>query len=212
MFTGLIDRLGTVSQITPKGNYREITITPEHQFENLVQGESIAVSGPCLTVTRFDEKTFTVEASQETIRVTTLKNCRQGMVVNLERALRASDRLGGHIVAGHIDTVLPIKKITPIGKSLELTIDLPREYQRLIVDKGSVALDGVSLTVTSVGAHEFSVNLIPETQNRTTLPDRRAGDQLNIEFDIIGKYILRYLDAGKTDSGLSLGALRDMGY
>jgi riboflavin synthase len=212
MFTGLIESIGTVKRVAPKGNYREITIVPDPSFADLIGGESIAVSGPCLTVVGFDEKSFTVEASQETIRLTTLKNLRQGQKVNLERAVKADARMGGHFVSGHIDSTLSIKRVEKIGKSLRLTIDLPDEYSPYIVDKGSVALNGVSLTVSELGKSGFKVNMIPETQKRTTSADLKAGDLINVEFDMIGKYILRFLEQKRDGTGISIESMRNMGY
>jgi riboflavin synthase len=212
MFTGLIENIGMVKKVASRGNYLELTIVPDPMFKNLEKGESIAVSGPCLTIVAFDEKSFTVEASQETIRLTTLKNLRRGDRVNLERALRADARVGGHFVNGHIDCFLRIRKIQKVGQSRQIEVDLPREYAGHIIDKGSVALDGVSLTVMDVGRKSFAVNLIPETQSRTTLANLRVGDYLNVEFDLIGKYILRFLELKKKGTQLTLASMREMGY
>jgi len=212
MFTGLIEQTGKIGRIVPKGNYLEITIVPDKMFEGVQHGESIAVSGPCLTVTAYDATSFTVEASQETIRLTNLKGLASGHRVNLERALRADSRLGGHMVSGHIDCTLPIRSMTKVGQSLQIEIDLPDEFAPFIVDKGSVALDGVSLTVMEVGPNSFTVNLIPETQGRTTLHDRGIGDDINVEFDIVGKYILRFLDKDTKGKGITFASMRDMGF
>jgi riboflavin synthase len=204
--------MGTVTRITPKGNYRVITVRPDNPFEAVELGESIAVSGPCLTVTGFDADTFTVEASQETIRLTTLKRLKVGGRVNLERAVRADARLGGHIVSGHIDCTLKVRKVETVGKSWQISIDLPVEFRPYVVDKGSVALDGISLTVIGVDAGGFTVNLIPETQKRTTLTEVRIGDEINVEFDQMGKYVIRFLQQREGESGLTVEAMRKMGY
>lgn len=212
MFTGLIESIGTIRNISPRGNYLTLTVAPDRAFENLSQGESIAVSGPCLTVVSFDDDSFTVEASQETIRLTTLKHCRVGRRVNLERALRADSRLGGHFVSGHIDGTLKVKRVEKIGESLQVTIDLPAESAAYIVDKGSVAVDGISLTVMRVDNDRFAVNLIPETQKRTTWGNIRAGDEINVEYDLIAKYLLRYLQRQETASRLTIDSMRKMGF
>ncbi len=212
MFTGLIENIGTIEKVTLRGNYLELTIVPDQMFEKLEKGESIAVSGPCLTIVNLDDKSFTVEASQETIRLTTLKNLRRGDRVNLERALRADARLGGHFVNGHIDCFLRIRKTQKVGQSRQIEVDLPREYAGYVIDKGSVALDGVSLTVMDVGRGSFTVNLIPETRSRTTLADLKTGGYLNVEFDLIGKYILRFLEIKKKGTQLTLTSMREMGY
>lgn len=212
MFTGLIEQTGTVGRVISKGNYLVITVIPETPFEGVVDGESIAVSGPCLTVVSHDERSFTVEASQETVQVTTLGTLRAGNRVNLERALRADARLGGHFVSGHIDCTLNVLNVNQIGNSLQVTVELPSEYEELVVDKGSVALDGISLTVARVDDDGFMVNIIPETQRRTTWRDIRAGDMINVEFDMIGKYIRRFLDRRPGTGTLTIESMRKMGY
>ncbi|MFH1701473.1 MAG: riboflavin synthase [Candidatus Zixiibacteriota bacterium] len=212
MFTGLIESIGIIKNISWRGNYRVITISPEPRFENIAMGESIAVSGPCLTVSGFDKNSFTVEASQETTKITTIKHLRIGNHVNLERALRTDGRLGGHFVSGHIDCKLKIIDISKIGESRQIKIDLPDKYAAYVIDKGSICLDGVSLTVANLGKNNFMVNLIPETQKRTTLYNKKTGDELNIEFDLIGKYILRHLDRVSNPEKLSVESIRKMGF
>lgn len=212
MFTGIIETIGRAEKVVPKGNYRQITIYPERPFSDLTIGESIAVSGPCLTVTAFDVRSFTVEASQETLAVTTLAALSPGGRVNLERALRADSRLGGHMVTGHVDVVARVMAVAPVGRSLRVEIELPRPYRALVVDRGSIALDGISLTVVSVADDHFAVNIIPETRRRTTWVDLKTGDQVNIEFDLIGKYLRRFLETAEGGSKLTLDSLREMGY
>ncbi len=212
MFTGLIEKVGIIDRVTPRGNYLAFTISSEEPFENVVDGESIAISGPCLTVVAHDRQTFTVEASQETLRITTLKSLRAGSRVNLERALRADARLGGHLVAGHIDCTSKILKVSNIGESLQVTVDLQSEYSSYVIDKGSVAVDGISLTVIDVTDDGFTVNLIPETQQRTTWRDIKVGDRINVEFDMVGKYIQRFLGNRERPGKLTIDAMRKMGY
>jgi len=212
MFTGLIESLGTVRSVETRGNYRVIKIAPDSSFRDMERGESIAVSGPCLTVVDYDADSFTVEASQETIGITTVKDWKAGDRVNLERALRADSRLGGHFVSGHIDGILKVKDVSRIGESMQITIDLPESYASYVVDRGSVAMDGISLTVIEVNADSFKVNLIPESQERTTWGNLRTGDEINVEFDMIGKYILRFLKGRGTGSRLSLDLMKQMGF
>jgi riboflavin synthase len=212
MFTGLIESMGTVRKVTPRGNYLVLTIAPDKELENITDGESIAVSGPCLTVVAHDRDSFTVEASQETVRLTTLKNIRAGRRVNLERALKADARLGGHFVSGHIDGALKVSRVRPLGESLEVAVELPEQFAIYAVNKGSVAVDGISLTVNEVDKKSFSVNLIPETQKRTTWGAIRAGDEINVEFDLIGKYILRYHEKQGRVSRLTVDSIRKMGF
>lgn len=212
MFTGIIETIGRVERVVPKGNYRQITVCPEQPFSDLTIGESIAVSGPCLTVTAFEARSFTVEASQETLTVTTLSALSSGSRVNLERALRADSRLGGHMVTGHVDVVARVTAVGPVGRSLQVEIELPGRFRALVVDKGSVALDGISLTVVAVADDRFAVNIIPETRRRTTWVDLKTGDRVNIEFDLIGKYLRRFLETTDGGSKLTLDSLREMGY
>lgn len=218
MFTGLIENIGVVSRVAVRKNYLRLSISPEPMFGEMKIGESVAVSGPCLTVVSYDNKSFTTEVSQETVKLTTLKTIRAGDRVNLERALRADSRLGGHFVSGHIDCVLEVRRLTKIGQSLRLEMDLPREYARFVVDKGSVTFDGVSLTIIDLGESggagksSFAVNIIPETGRRTTLADAKPGDLINVEFDLLGKYIVRFLDLRNSGVKVTIASLRDMGF
>ncbi len=212
MFTGIIETLGRVESVQSAGNYRQLTIAPEVPFEGLVVGESVAVSGPCLTVIGLNRGRFTVEASQETLRLTTVADFHTGDRVNLERALRADGRLGGHFVLGHIDTTLAAAKVRDVGRSLEVHFELPEQYVPYVIDKGSIALDGISLTVTSAGRTGFAVNVIPETRKRTTWANLKSGDRVNVEFDMIGKFLLRLLEARGEGGKLTVDALRTMGY
>jgi riboflavin synthase len=179
-------------------------------------GESIAVSGACLTVVEREGDHFRVDAAPETLRRTTLGELRTGSQVNLERALRLSDRLGGHLVLGHVDGVLPLLSRGHEGGSLVLEIALTPELAPLFIEKGSVALDGVSLTVNSVGDDRFGVQLIPETQARTTLSQRAVGERYNVEADLIGKYVARlhaaHAQRPATPGGLTLDMLRAAGF
>ena len=212
MFTGLIEDIGTIQRVTPRGNYLDLVISPKEEFRSIIDGESIAISGPCLTVTSHKNTEFIVSASQETVRLTTLKGLRTGSRVNLERAMRADSRFGGHMVMGHIDCTARVIRINRVGLSHQLEVDLPEEFKPLVVDKGSVTLDGVSLTITAVGQNALTVNLIPETQKRTTLTGLRVGDSLNVEYDIIGKYLNRFreIDGGK--NGITIASMRRMGF
>ncbi|MCK5126504.1 MAG: riboflavin synthase [candidate division Zixibacteria bacterium] len=212
MFTGLIESIGTVSSILPKGNYVEITISPKPRLENYTLGESIAVAGTCLTVTKFSADSFTAEASQETVRLTTIGALKKGNNVNLERAMKAGGRLGGHMVAGHIDEKLRVTKKRQVGQSLQISVELPDDFKKYVIDKGSVSLNGVSLTVIELDNKQFTVNLIPESQSRTTLPELSVGDEINVEFDLVGKYILRSLEVQSQRSSLSIKSMRNMGY
>ena len=193
MFTGLIEDLGEIVQIGKKGNSFQITVTSGLDLDSKDIGASIAVDGVCLTVVEIDKKRFTVDVSPETLERTTLKEKKRGDFVNLERALRISDRLGGHLVSGHIDGVGTIKSIDKKENSLVFLIDVPKEISRYLIEKGSVGLDGISLTVNEVKNSAFSVNVIPHTAQATTIGRRKVGDKVNIETDLIGKYVEKFL-------------------
>ena len=191
MFTGIIEAMGTVTKVDSRGNYRVLSITAPDVTDGLSVGDSIACDGTCLTVVSFDSKTFVVEASQETAATTILDSYRVGSTINLERALTVGDRLGGHFVSGHVDGIGRVDHIRDIGESVELTVTYDAAFDDLVVAKGSIAVNGISLTVNSVRSGWLSVNLIPHTVRTTSLGMIRPGDSVNLEFDIIGKYVIK---------------------
>lgn len=186
MFTGLVETIGKVVRVVPKQGNRRLVIEAEFARE-LQPGESVAVNGCCLTVVAADSARFTVEAVAETLKRTNLRELRSGMPVNLERALRFTDRLGGHFVLGHIDEVGTVRRLEYRSNEFRLFVAVKEASFRLLVEKGSVAIDGVSLTVAGVKRGEFWVNLIPFTWERTTLNRCRAGTRVNLEYDILVK-------------------------
>lgn len=194
MFTGLIEDIGTVVRTDRRSDAAVLVIEPGSiATAELVTGESIAVDGVCLTVTEAVPSGFTVLAGAETLRRTTAGNLRVRSRVNLERALRAGDRLGGHLVSGHIDAVGEIVARRELGSNLDIEVRAPAAQLRYVVDKGSIAVDGISLTVNRVGPESFSVALIPHTVGATTLGAKAAGAPVNLEVDIIGKYVEKLL-------------------
>jgi riboflavin synthase len=211
MFTGLVQDIGTVAAITqgPMVRLRVATALPARELE---LGESIALDGACLTVVARAEGAFEVEASPETLRRTTLGSWTPGTRVNLERALRLSDRLGGHLVQGHVDAVASILSKQPEGGSVRLRIELPQALAPLVIEKGSVAVDGVSLTVNAVAEGSFEVALIPETQKRTALAAKMPGARVNLETDVLGKYVARLLGRAPQAFGVSEELLRRAGF
>ena len=213
MFTGLVQDIGTVERIQP-GAMTVLWIRTGLGASEFALGESISVSGACLTVVEREGDRFRVDAAPETLRRTTLGELRAGSRVNLERALRMGDRLGGHLVLGHVDGVLPLLSRRTEGGSLVLEVALTPELSPLFIEKGSVTLDGVSLTVNTVEPSRFSVQLIPETQQRTTLADRAVGERYNVEADVIGKYVARLhaAHAGAKGGGLTEDVLRAAGF
>jgi riboflavin synthase len=191
MFTGLIETVGTIKQIRKRANYQILEIALTLADDAITPGESIACDGACLTVVSIEQDSFVVEASQETAQRTILNTYAVGSRVNLERALKAGSRLGGHFVTGHIDDTGIVDNVRPVGELFELAITFDRKYDNLIVEKGSIAVNGVSLTVNDTRTGRFSVNLIPFTVKKTTLGRLKIGDTVNLEFDMIGKYVLK---------------------
>jgi riboflavin synthase len=191
MFTGLIETVGTIKQIRKRGNYHILAIASTFTDDAITPGESIACDGACLTVVSIEHDSFVVEASQETVQRTILNAYAVGSHVNLERALKAGSRLGGHFVTGHIDDTGIVDNVRRAGESFELAITFDRKYDNLVVEKGSIAVNGVSLTVNETRTGWFNVNLIPFTVKETTLGQLKIGDTVNLEFDMIGKYVLK---------------------
>jgi riboflavin synthase len=194
MFTGIVEALGEVVAIEDRGDDARVCIRAGFAPE-LTLGESVSVDGVCLTVSNTADGEFVADVMPETLRRSTLGTLRSGQRVNLERAVTPVSRLGGHVVQGHVDGVGTIVSRNPGPRWDEVTIGLPGELSRYVAAKGSVAVDGVSLTVVDVTDVEFSVGLIPTTLASTTLGDRRAGDHVNIETDVMAKYVERLLDA-----------------
>jgi riboflavin synthase len=194
MFTGIVTDIGHLAPLERIGDSARLTVQCRLAADGIIRGESICVSGVCLTVEASDRSTFTVTASPETLRRTTLGRLAAGGPVNLERALTPESRLGGHLVQGHVDGVGRIRRIRPDGVSRVVSVDVPASILAHVVVRGSVAVDGVSLTVTASDARGLSVTLIPATLETTTLGERRAGDPVNLEADLISKYVARHLE------------------
>lgn len=189
MFTGIIDHCGTITQIESIPNAKRFWIN--HTFSNLELGESIAVDGICLTVTQFDEKQFCCDLSPETLTITNAKDYKINKQVNLERALLPTSRLGGHFVMGHVDQTVTLKKINPQNDFIEMTfVGLAAESRKCIIKKGSVAINGVSLTINQVTQDGFTIMLIPHTLERTNLANLQENDVVNIEFDMLVRIVI----------------------
>lgn len=209
MFTGIVEEKGIVRSIR-KGARSALEI--EASFAGFLQaGESVAVSGVCLTVTETDKGAFSADVSPRTLEVTTLGSLKRGDAVNLERALALGDRLGGHLVTGHVDGVGRVLRSRRQEGALLLTIDAPPEVSRYLVERGSIAVDGVSLTAFNVKGSRFEVSIIPHTAAVTTLGAKRSGDLVNLEADLMGKYAERFLrrEAG---GSLTVEKLKELGY
>ncbi len=213
MFTGIVQDVGKVAAMKNWGDNMLIAIHSGLVDEAVRVGDSIAVSGVCLTVASLEaaSQRLTVTAVEETLRRTTIGRLRTNSPVNLELALRPEDRLGGHFVQGHVDAAGKCDRIDVLEGSWVITINFPIEFRELVVEKGSIAIDGVSLTAYGVSNASFKVSIIPHTLAATTLKNLKAGDLVNLEFDILGKYVQRMLQ-GESDKGLSLERLKNYGF
>ena len=216
MFTGLVEDLGKISEVSPlpRGSGQRVTITSPLLSEPLPLGASLAVDGVCLTVVASAGGWAALEVGPETRTRTTLATLTPGRVVHLERALRASDRLGGHIVTGHVDGIGQIEASQRRGDSWDLYVVTPPELLRYIVEKGAICIDGISLTVNVVSPRGFSVSLVPHTQAHTHLAGKVKGSSLNLEVDIVAKHVEKliaaYVPGGST--GLSFDKLKEFGF
>ena len=198
MFTGIIEEVGRVKAIESKDRGKGIEIIAHEILTDVELGDSIAVNGICLTVNQLVHQSFTADVMQETLDRTALAKLVPGDRVNLERAMAANGRFGGHIVSGHIDGVGTIRQIRPDGIAQRYSIRANPNILKYVIEKGSIAIDGISLTVTEVTAQTFSVSIIPHTQEQTNLSDRAVGDPVNLEVDIVGKYIEKFINQDKT--------------
>lgn len=198
MFTGIIEEIGEIAAIKRGAKSCELLIKGDAIFSDLKIGDSVAVNGVCLTVTAINVKTFTADVMAETMRRSGLGTLQKGSKVNLERAMPANGRFGGHIVSGHIDGMGFVQSLAREDNAVWVTITADESIMRYIVEKGSVAIDGISLTVARVFKDAFSVSIIPHTGSETTLLTRRAGDRVNLECDIIGKYVEKLVGKSST--------------
>ena len=193
MFTGLVEELGKVRTVARGEHSIRLSVWAEKVLTDAKLGDSVAVDGACLTVVEFDGKCFTVDIMPETYDRTTLSSRKPGDSVNLERTIRLGDRLGGHIVSGHIDAVGTIVSVVPRDNANILRIRFPENLGSFVISQGSIAVDGVSLTIVDCGNDWFEVSLIPHTWDVTVLSRKKSGDQVNVETDVLGKYIQRIL-------------------
>jgi riboflavin synthase len=200
MFTGIVEELGTIAAVEHQGDAIRLTVQASTVLDGTGLGDSIAVNGCCLTVVTSDGDTWTADVMQETLDKTSLLGVAAGDRVNLERAVTVDKRLGGHIVQGHVDGVGEVVRRTPSEHWEVVEIAMPPEFGRYLVDKGSVTVDGVSLTVVEALEKSFTVSLIPETLARTTLGTRQPGDRVNLEFDVIAKHVEKLLVGGYLDN------------
>ena len=212
MFTGIIQGQGRLAAVRKSGRERVLSIRALFALDDLAVGESIAVNGACLTVENGKDGLFTVYASSETLSRTNLSLLRPDAPVNLERALAIAQRLGGHLVSGHVDCLATVHSVRNAGQSLCIRLAFPAEYGELVIPRGSVALDGASLTVNTCGDDWLEVNVIPETRRATTLASWSPGTRVNMEADMIGKYVRRMLAPRRGGGSLDENFLREQGF
>lgn len=212
MFTGIIEETGSVARVLQGGTSGEIRINASYVLEGTKLGDSIAVNGVCLTVTGLYDDGFTADVMPETLRRSNLGMLRSGDRVNLERAMAADGRFGGHIVSGHIDGTGEIASLRNEGNAVWVRIRAKEEILALIVEKGSITIDGISLTVATLGTDHFEVSIIPHTGQQTTLLKKKPGDKVNLENDIIGKYVQRLLGKSTQSSGITESFLAEHGF
>lgn len=215
MFTGIIADIGRVAAITRRDKGALLTLGTALDLSEVAQGDSIAVNGVCLTAVGFGDGTFQADVSVETLKRSSLAAAKVGERVNLELAVRLGDRLGGHLVQGHVDGVGQLVARDPVGEGWELTYELPEALLDQVVEKGSIALDGVSLTIARLVERRVTVAVVPHTLRMTTLGDRPIGAPINVETDVIGKYVLRALGrmgASSRAGGLTLDTLAKYGF
>jgi len=212
MFTGLVEGVGNITEMRRVAEGLRLAVAPPFPVAELTLGESVAVSGACLTVVAVQGRAFQVDVSPETLARSTLSLKKGGDRVNLERALRLGDRLGGHLVTGHVDGLGVLRERQEGPEHLVLTFELPTALAPLVIEKGSIAVDGVSLTVNAVKGPTFKVNIIPFTVKDTTLAALKVGEQVNLETDIIGKYVARLLSPHLAKTGVTEELLARHGF
>ena len=209
MFTGIVEEMGKIVRVEKGAKSSRLTVSGDKIFSDLKLGDSVATNGVCLTVTSFSKGIFTADVMNETLKQSNLGELRQGSMVNLERAMIANGRFGGHIVSGHIDGTGVITKIEQDDIAVWYTIRADRKIMKYIIEKGSVAIDGISLTIAKVTDNDFSVSLIPHTAKETVLGYKKTGDTVNLENDVVGKYIEHFLSFKEEPETKSSGITKE---
>lgn len=212
MFTGIVEEVGKIISFTAKGNYTEVKVSASKVLEGVNIGDSICVSGVCLTVCTFAKDYFTADIQAETFRKSNFENLLAGSVVNLERALTPVSRLGGHFVTGHIDVCGVVKTLNQKGQDFLLEVSLPKDTLKFVVSKGSIAINGISLTVGEVTGDFFSAYIIPHTLNNTDLTSIKVGSKVNIETDVLGKYVYKFTKGEEKKSNIDASFLAGNGF
>lgn len=212
MFTGLIEEIGSISSVKHFNSGCSITVQASKVLNNIEIGDSISINGACQTVVSFDSSTFTVDTVAETLNKTNFGEFQKGILVNLETSLTLSKKIGGHLVSGHIDTVGEICNIQALANSYIMSISFPKDYSKYIVHVGSIAIDGISLTIAENNDTILKVAVIPHTWASTILKTKKVGSKVNLEFDMLGKYVEKQLNPKSNSIGITFEKLKEMGF
>lgn len=212
MFTGIVEEIGTIQKINWGSNSAKLSIQAKKILEDIKIGDSIATNGICLTVTAYSESSFEVDVMPETMKRTTLKQLSVGDLVNLERAMQLKDRFGGHIVSGHIDGIGEIRRITPYDNAILYKIKIDSKLSKYVIEKGSITIDGISLTVISIQNDLVELSIIPITQRDTILKDKLVGEYVNVECDMVGKYIEKLVNTKEKKQKVDMEFLAQNGF
>jgi riboflavin synthase len=211
VFTGIVEAIGKITSLQKKGGDYQVTVNSgDLDLSDVKLGDSIATSGVCLTVVELSSNGYVADVSNETIKHTGFAHYKDGQSVNLEKAMLPTTRFGGHMVSGHVDTVAKLTRVVNNGRAIDLWFDLPKEIAKYVVKKGSITIDGVSLTVNEVEAQQFKLTIVPHTSEQTTLEKLTVGAAVNVEVDIIARYVERLVS--KSDDGVTMGLLAKSGF
>ena len=214
MFTGIIEEIGKIEKIIPISGGITIKIKAEKILEDIRVNDSVCIDGVCLTVTKLDKNSFWADAVGATLDKTTFNKVKEDTLVNLERSVRLSDRLGGHLVQGHVNGIGTITEIQKLGENYSVKVVIPEELERYLIKEGSIAINGISLTIADLDKNEISISVIPHTWQNTNFKDKKLNDKVNIEIDILAKYVEKLLanNNNNTDKNITEGWLKELGY
>jgi riboflavin synthase len=214
MFTGIIEEIGKIEKITPIAGGITLNLKAEKILEDIRVNDSVCIDGVCLTVTKSDKNSFWVDAVGATLDKSTFNRIRAGALVNLERSVRLSDRLGGHLVQGHVNGIGTISEIKKLGENYLVKILIPDELEKYLIKEGSIAINGISLTIADLNSNEISISIIPHTWQNTNLKDKKVNEKVNVEIDILAKYVEKLLEkrSGNSDKNITESWLKELGY
>jgi len=214
MFTGIIEEIGTIEKVSPISGGMRLTIRAKKIIEDIAVNDSICINGVCLTATRVNDNSFQVDAVGATLDKSTFNRIKADALVNLERSVRLSDRLGGHLVQGHVNGIGTISEIKKLGENYLVKIIIPEELERYLIKEGSIAINGISLTIADLNSNEISISVIPHTWQNTNLKDKKVNEKVNVEIDILAKYVEKLLTKrnDNSDKNITEGWLKELGY